>query len=72
MNRAAQAGLAEEVVARALVALELQQLIEMVAPAQYRRVHRPVMRAIEGLAGQQLNVVKAATNETANKSRSES
>lgn len=51
---AAQAGLAEEVVARALVALELQQLIEMVAPAQYRRVHRQVMRAIERPAGQQV------------------
>ncbi|MBK9070641.1 MAG: DNA-processing protein DprA [Myxococcales bacterium] len=50
----AAAGLAEEVVARALVALELQQLIEMVAPSKYRRVHKQVIRAVPRPAGQQV------------------
>lgn len=48
------AGLDEAVVARALVALELQQLVEMVAPSTYRRVHRQVIRAVPRPAGQQV------------------
>ncbi len=48
------ARLDEAVVARALVALELQQLVEMVAPSTYRRVHRQVIRAVPRPAGQQV------------------